>query len=60
MYPKFPAFCRWRERMDNLPATQKVRAVRAARSDPACPRMGELAPAEILTAKRLAAEAVRR
>ena len=27
MYPKFPAFCRWRERMDNLPATQKVRAV---------------------------------
>jgi glutathione S-transferase len=26
LYPKFPAFCRWRERMDNLPATQKVRA----------------------------------
>ena len=26
MYPKFPAFCRWRERMDNVPATQKVRA----------------------------------
>ena len=26
MYPKFPAFCRWRERMDNLPATRKVRA----------------------------------
>ena len=26
MYPKFPAFCRWRERMDNLPTTQKVRA----------------------------------
>lgn len=26
MYPKFPAFRRWRERMDNLPATQKVRA----------------------------------
>lgn len=26
MYPMFPAFCRWRERMDNLPATQKVRA----------------------------------
>ena len=26
MYPNFPAFCRWRERMDNLPATQKVRA----------------------------------
>ena len=26
MYPKFPAFCRWRDRMDNLPATQKVRA----------------------------------
>lgn len=26
MYPKFPAFCRWRERMDSLRATQKVRA----------------------------------
>lgn len=26
MYPKFPAVCRWRERMDNLPATQTVRA----------------------------------
>jgi glutathione S-transferase len=26
MYPKFPAFCRWRERMDDLPATRKVRA----------------------------------
>jgi glutathione S-transferase len=26
MYPKFRAFCRWRERMDKLPATQKVRA----------------------------------
>jgi glutathione S-transferase len=26
MYPKFPAFCRWRERMDKLPATQTVRA----------------------------------
>ncbi|MGY4371741.1 glutathione S-transferase [Bradyrhizobium sp. LB1.3] len=26
MYPKFPAFCRWRERIDNQPATQTVRA----------------------------------
>jgi glutathione S-transferase len=26
MYPKFPVFCRWRQRMDNLPATQRVRA----------------------------------
>lgn len=26
MYPKFPAFCRWRERMDNLEAVKKVRA----------------------------------
>ena len=24
LYPKFPAFCRWRERMENLPATKKV------------------------------------
>jgi glutathione S-transferase len=27
MYPRFPAFCRWRERMENLPATQKLRAI---------------------------------
>jgi len=26
MYPKFPAFCRWRERMENLPTTKKLRA----------------------------------
>ena len=26
MYPKFPAFCRWRERVENLPATKKLRA----------------------------------
>ena len=33
MYPKYPAFCRWRERMENLPATQKLRAI----LPPACP-----------------------
>src|SRR5207253_3057455 len=27
MYPKYPAFCRWRERMENLPATRKLRAI---------------------------------
>jgi hypothetical protein len=27
MYPKYPAFCRWRERMENLPATLKLRAI---------------------------------
>jgi glutathione S-transferase len=27
MYPKFPAFCRWRERMESLPATQELRAI---------------------------------
>jgi glutathione S-transferase len=26
MYPKFPAFCRWRERMEDLPTTRKMRA----------------------------------
>lgn len=26
MYPKYPAFCRWRERMESLPTTQKLRA----------------------------------
>ena len=27
MYPKFPAFCRWRQRMENLPTTRKLRAI---------------------------------
>jgi glutathione S-transferase len=27
LYPKFPAFCRWRERMENLPTTKKLRAI---------------------------------
>jgi len=27
MYPKYPAFCRWRERMENLPTTRKLRAM---------------------------------
>ncbi|MEK9281420.1 MULTISPECIES: glutathione S-transferase family protein [unclassified Bradyrhizobium] len=27
MYPKYPAFCRWRERMESLPTTQKLRAM---------------------------------
>src|SRR5499427_3742913 len=27
MYPKFPAFCGWRERMENLPTTKKLRAI---------------------------------
>jgi glutathione S-transferase len=26
MYPKYPAFCRWRERMEALPTVQKFRA----------------------------------
>ncbi|WP_027521238.1 glutathione S-transferase family protein [Bradyrhizobium sp. Ec3.3] len=27
MYPQFPAFCRWRERMESLPTTRKLRAI---------------------------------
>jgi glutathione S-transferase len=27
MYPKYPAFCRWRERMESLPTTRKLRAI---------------------------------
>jgi glutathione S-transferase len=27
MYPQFPAFCRWRWRMEDLPATKKLRAI---------------------------------
>ena len=26
MYPKYPAFCRWRETMEALPAVKKLRA----------------------------------
>ena len=26
MYPKYPAFCAWRERMEHLPTTRKLRA----------------------------------
>jgi glutathione S-transferase len=26
MYSKYPAFCRWRERMESLPTTRKLRA----------------------------------
>jgi glutathione S-transferase len=32
MYPKFPAFCRWRERMESLETTQKLRAIQPPRS----------------------------
>ncbi|MDT4737242.1 glutathione S-transferase family protein [Bradyrhizobium sp. WYCCWR 12699] len=27
LYPKYPAFCRWRQRMESLPTTQKLRAI---------------------------------
>jgi len=27
LYPKFPAFSRWRERMENLPTTRKQRSI---------------------------------
>jgi len=27
LYPKFPVFSRWRERMENLPTTKKLRAI---------------------------------
>ena len=31
MYPKFPAFCRWRERMEALPTVQRFRAAQPPR-----------------------------
>lgn len=31
MYPRYPAFCQWRERMENLPTTRKLRAIRPPR-----------------------------
>jgi glutathione S-transferase len=32
MYPKFPAFCRWRERMEALPAVRQFRAAQPPRA----------------------------
>jgi glutathione S-transferase len=32
MYPEFPAFCRWRERMERLPAVEKFRAAQPPRA----------------------------
>lgn len=32
MYPKYPAFCRWRERMEALPSVRKYRAALPPRS----------------------------
>jgi glutathione S-transferase len=49
MYPKFPAFCRWRERMENLETTKKLRAILPPRAHSSRARMGQFAPAEILT-----------
>ncbi|MGY3124893.1 glutathione S-transferase [Bradyrhizobium sp. S3.14.4] len=50
MYPKYPAFCRWRERMESLPTTQKLRAILPPRAPIAhAQRVGALAPPEILS-----------
>ena len=32
MYRKFPAFCRWRERMENLPTVRNFRAAQPPRA----------------------------
>jgi glutathione S-transferase len=32
IYPKYPAFCRWRERMEALPSVRKLRAVMPPRT----------------------------
>jgi glutathione S-transferase len=32
IYPKFPAFCRWRERMENLATTKKLRSIMPPRA----------------------------
>ena len=53
MYPKFPAFCRWRERMDNLPTTRKLARRRPARPIAHAREWANFAPPEILIAKNL-------
>jgi len=49
MYPKFPAICAWRERMESLPTMKRFRAAQPpARTDRTCAAMGGVAPPEIL------------
>ena len=48
LYPRFPAFCRWRERMDSLPATLKVGAAVEHKPIEHARESGEIAPAELL------------
>ena len=49
IYPKHPAFSRWRERMESLPVVRKLRASLPPRADRACAGMGRIASAEILS-----------
>jgi glutathione S-transferase len=48
LYPKFPAFCRWREGMENLPATLKLRAAVERKPIEHARESGEIAAAELL------------
>ena len=52
MYPKYPAFCRWREN-DGSPASRQEAPHRpaAARTDRACAEMGRVTSTEILILK---------
>ena len=52
LYPNFPAFCRWRERMDNLPATLKVRAGVEQKPSEYARESREIGPAELLVWNR--------
>jgi glutathione S-transferase len=48
LYPKFPAFRRWREVMENLPATSKLRAAVERKRIEYARESGEIAAAELL------------
>ena len=52
LYPKFPAFCRWREGMENLPATSKLRAAMERRTTKYARESGEISAAELLNWKQ--------
>jgi glutathione S-transferase len=52
LYPKCPAFCRWRERMENLAATLKLRAAAQRKPIEYARESGEIPAAELLNWKQ--------
>lgn len=52
MYPRYPAFYRWRERMENLPTTQKLRGLPPREPILHAREVGEFASSKILSLQK--------